>query len=52
MMHENLTNYYSSNYVLHANHNFLLSEIDNMIPFEKKLYIKMVINTIQELSQK
>ena len=52
MIHNDLTNYYKSNYSLHAYHKFTLSEIDNLIPFEKRLYTQMIINTIKEIESK
>ena len=34
------------------NHNFSLTELDNMIPWEKEIYTSMLINQINEENSK
>ncbi len=50
MIHENLTNYYATNFSLKGE-GYDISELDNMIPFERKLYTQMMINKIQRIEQ-
>jgi hypothetical protein len=50
MIHENLNYYYASNFALKEYHNYSLSEIDNMIPFEKRIYTQLIINKEKQIA--
>lgn len=53
MSHLTLADYYNTMFSLQANkHNrFTHTEIENMIPFERDLYITMLIQHIKELEE-
>ena len=48
LCHDNLANYYKMNFALMQYHNYALSDIESMIPFEREVYIGMLIQYIQE----
>ncbi len=48
MYHESLENYMQNNFTLLQHHNWSLSDIENMIPWEKQTYIKMLQNFIEK----
>jgi len=48
MYHESLDNYMQNNFTLLQHHNWSLSDIENMIPWEKQTYIKMLQNFIEK----
>ena len=48
MYHESLENYIQNNFTLLQHHNWSLSDIENMIPWEKQTYIKMLQNLIEK----
>lgn len=50
--YDNLRNYYSTNFTLMQHHKYSLTELDNMIPWEKQIYVKMLANHIQEQNEK
>lgn len=52
MFHENLANYYQSNFNLVYIHKFSLTELDNMLPWERTVYITMLNAHIEEQNQK
>jgi len=48
MYHESLENYMQNNFTLLQHHNWSLSDIENMIPWEKQTYIKLLQNFIEK----
>lgn len=48
MFHDNLVNYYQSNFNLMYIHKFSLTELENMLPWEKLVYITMLNNYVEE----
>ena len=48
MYHDSLENYMQNNFSLVQHHNWSLSDIENMIPWEKQTYIKMLQNYIEK----
>lgn len=48
MYHDSLENYMQNNFSLLQHHNWSLSDIENMIPWEKQTYIKMLQNYIEK----
>lgn len=48
MYHDSLENYMENNFSLMQHHNWSLSDIENMIPWEKQTYIKMLQNLIEK----
>ncbi|MBG45631.1 MAG: hypothetical protein CMB76_03835 [Euryarchaeota archaeon] len=48
MYHESLSNYMENMFALVQYHNWSLGDIENMIPWEKQTYIKMLQNFIEK----
>ena len=48
MAHENLESYYKTNFALMQHHKYSLSEIEDMIPWEREIYIMLLKNWIEE----
>jgi hypothetical protein len=50
--HDNLMNYYKTNFSLMQHHNYSLMELENMIPWERILYVDMLIAYIESENEK
>ena len=48
MYHDSLENYMQNNFSLLQHHNWSLSDVEDMIPWEKQTYIKMLQNYIEK----
>lgn len=49
LSHTNLLNYYSMNFALAQHHKYQLSEIENLIPFEKDIYVNLLLTYLETL---
>ena len=47
-MHDSLENYYKTNFELMQHHKYSLTELENMIPWERDVYVNLLIAHIQE----
>jgi len=52
MFHETLLNYYESNFNLMYIHKFSLTELENMLPWERIVYISLLNRYVEEQNQK
>jgi len=48
MAHENLENYYKTNFALMQHHKYSLTELENMIPWERDIYVTLLQQYIEE----
>ena len=48
MSHNNLANYYQVNFNLMQHHKYTLEDVENMIPFERAVYVQMLSDWIEE----
>ena len=48
LRHDNLKNYYQTNFSLMHHHKYSLTEIENMIPWEKELYVKLLLQFLED----
>tara|TARA_Y100000992_G_scaffold278597_1_gene224279 strand:- start:293 stop:472 length:180 start_codon:yes stop_codon:yes gene_type:complete len=48
MSHTNLESYYKTNFALIQHHKYSLTEIENMIPWEREIYISLLQQYIEE----
>lgn len=46
--YDNLGNYYQTNFALMQHHKYSLSELENMIPWERQLYIDLLMKYLKE----
>ena len=52
MGHNNLQNYYMLNFAMMQHHKYSLTEIENMIPWEREIYIGLLLNYLEEEKQR
>jgi len=50
--HESLNNYYKTNFALMQYHKYSLAEIENMIPYEREIYVAMLVQYLEEEKQR
>lgn len=50
--YDSLTNFYQTNFALMHHHKYSLAEIENMMPWEKFIYIDMLKAHLQEEKDK
>jgi hypothetical protein len=51
LSHDTLENYYQTNFLLAQEHQYSLTELDNMIPWEREIIIYMLIQHMKEKNQ-
>ena len=47
-MHDSLENYYKTNFALMQHHKYSLTELEDMIPWERDGYVNLLIANIAE----
>tara|TARA_B100001094_G_scaffold313144_1_gene350565 strand:- start:1670 stop:1855 length:186 start_codon:yes stop_codon:yes gene_type:complete len=47
-MHDSLENYYKTNFALMQHHKYSLTELENMMPWERDVYVNLLLAHIQE----
>ena len=48
LSHESVFNYYNTNFQLMQHHKYSLAELDNMMPWEREIYIKLLLQHLEE----
>lgn len=48
LSHDNLVNYYQTNFQLIQNHNYSLYDVENMIPWERDIYLTMLMDQLKQ----
>jgi len=48
MAHEDLESYYKVNFSLMQHHKYSLTELENMIPWEREIYLSLLKQYIEE----
>jgi hypothetical protein len=52
LSHESLMNMYKTNFALLQYHKYSLTELEEMIPFERELYVTMLAQHLEEEKRK
>jgi hypothetical protein len=52
LAHDDLYNHYKMNFALMQHHKYGLEDIENMIPFEREVYVSLLRNYLEEELQK
>ena len=52
MSHDSLANYYKTNFSLMQHHKYSLSELDSMIPWEREIYLMLLVQYIKEENER
>jgi hypothetical protein len=50
--HESLANYFQTNFTMMHNYHYSLSELENMIPWERDVYTVLLIQHIEKENQR
>jgi hypothetical protein len=50
--HDKLQNYYKTNFALMQHHKYSLTELENMLPWERFIYINLLQSYLKEEEQK
>ena len=48
LSNDNLKNYYEVNFALMQHHKYSVEDLENMIPFEREVYVGMLMNFLEE----
>jgi len=48
MAHESLESYFKTNFALIQHHKYSLTQLENMIPWEREVYVSLLQNFIEE----
>jgi hypothetical protein len=52
MAHESLESYYKVNFALIQHHKYSLTELENMIPWEREIYVTLLKQYVEEENEK
>ena len=52
LSHDSVENYFKTNFGLMQHHKYSLTELENMIPFEREIYVGLLLNYIKEEKEK
>ena len=52
LAHDSLYNYYKTNFGMMQYHKYSLTEIENMMPWEREIYIGLLMEHIKEENEK
>ena len=52
LSHDSLFNYYETNFALMQHHKYSLTELDEMLPWEREIYVGLLINHLEEEERK
>lgn len=50
--HETLGNYFQTNFALMQHHKYSLSELDNLMPWERQVYIDLLLKHLEEETER
>ena len=51
LFHNSLEGYYKTNFALMQHHKYSLSEIENMNPFERQVYVSLLMQYLEQVKQ-
>ena len=51
LSHNSLANMYHTNFSLMQHHKYSLTELENMIPFERDLYVQLLVDYLKQLEE-
>ena len=52
LSHETLANYIQTNFGLIQHHNWSLTELDSMLPWEREIYVSLLVSHLEEEEMK
>ena len=48
LSHDSLENYYKTNFAMMQHHKYSLEEIENMLPWEREIYVTLLMKFIEK----
>ena len=48
LSHDSVENYYKTNFMMMQHHNYSLKELEDMMPWEREVYIGLLIKHLEE----
>jgi hypothetical protein len=51
LSHNTLANYYQTNFSLMQYHKYSLSDIETMVPWERDIYVNMLVEYLKKLEE-
>lgn len=51
LSHDNLMNHYKTNFILMQEHKYSLSELENMMPWEREVYIGLLMTHLKKKAE-
>ena len=48
LSHDSLQNYYKTNFAMMQHHKYSLEELDNMMPWEREIYMGLLIKHLEK----
>ena len=51
LSHDNMMNFYKTNFLMMQIHKYSLTEIENMMPWEREIYISMLLQYLEKKNQ-
>ena len=52
LSHDNLYNYYKTNFGMMQHHDYSLTELENMMPWEREIYVGLLMEYIKEENER
>ena len=52
LSHDSLFNYFETNFALMQHHKYSLTELDNMMPWEREIYVNLLAKWIKEENER
>ena len=52
LSHDTLANYIQTNFGLIQHHNWSLTELDSMLPWEREIYVSLLVSFLEEQEMK
>ena len=52
LSHDNLYNYYKTNFGMMQHHDYSLTELENMMPWERDIYVGLLMEYIKEENER
>ena len=52
LSHDSLINHYQTNFNMMQHHNYSLSELDTMLPWERMIYVTLLTDWIKEENER
>ena len=52
LSHDSLFNYYETNFAMMQHHKYSLTELENMMPWEREIYVNLLLQHIEEENER